>query len=160
METPQNDAANPKTVMAFGTFDLFHAGHENYLQQAKKLGDYLIVIIARDETVQKIKGHTPTHNEKERFKNIKNSGLADKVVLGNKGDKHAVLKKFRPNVIALGYDQHVFTQRLEKTLIDLKLNADVVRMEAYFPQMYKSSLIRKSLETKEQEVTVLSKNVA
>ena len=156
MQNPENLT----TVMAFGTFDLFHAGHENYLQQAKKLGDYLIVIIARDDTVKKIKGHTPTHNEKERFKSVKNSGLADKVVLGSKGDKHAVLKKYRPNVIALGYDQFVFTQRLEKTLIDLKLNATVIRMDAYFPQMYKSSLIRKRLEPQEDEVSVLSKNIA
>ena len=143
--------------MAFGTFDLFHAGHENYLQQAKNLGDQLMVIIARDETVQKIKGHAPTHNERERMKNVKNSGLVDKVILGSKGDKHAVLKKHRPDVIALGYDQHVFTQRLEKTLIDFKLNADIVRLEAYFPQMYKSSLLRKQAQgeatvpTKENE---------
>ena len=156
MQNAHNPAHNPKTVMAFGTFDLFHAGHENYLQQAKKLGDQLMVIIARDQTVQKIKGHTTTHNEGQRLKNVKNSGLADKVVLGSKGDKHQVLKKFRPDVIALGYDQHVFTQRLEKTLIDLKLNATIVRLDAYFPQMYKSSLIRKSLESEISQSVVKS----
>lgn len=145
---------NLKKVMAFGTFDLFHAGHENYLKQAKELGDHLIVIIARDETVKKIKGHAPTHSENERMKNVKMSGIADKVILGFKGDKHKVLKKFRPDVIALGYDQFVFTQRLEKTLIDLKLNADVVRLQPYFPQIYKSSLLKKALlHEDDQEVT-------
>lgn len=138
---------NLKKVMAFGTFDLFHAGHENYLRQAKELGEYLTVIIARDETVKKIKGHAPTHNEHERMRNVKMSGIADKVILGYKDDKYKVLKKFRPDVLALGYDQFVFTQRLEKTLIDLKLNANVVRLTPYFPQIYKSSLLRKSLES-------------
>lgn len=132
-----------KKVIAFGTFDIFHAGHENYLKQAKALGDHLIVIIARDETVKKIRGRKSTQNERQRLKIVKNSGIADRVILGYKGDKHKVLKKFRPDVIALGYDQFIFTQRLEKTLIDLKLNAKVVRMQPYYAQMYKSSLIRK-----------------
>jgi len=144
------NAETLKKVMAFGTFDLFHAGHENYLRQAKELGDYLIVIIARDETVQKIKGHAPTHNENERMRSVKNAGLADKVILGYKGDKHKVLKKIRPDVLALGYDQFVFTQRLEKTLIDLKLNADIIRLQPYFPQIYKSSLLKKGLQSPEE----------
>ena len=137
----------PKTVMAFGTFDLFHAGHENYLKQAKELGDELIVIIARDETVKKIKGQAPVQNENQRHKSVKMSGYADKVVLGFKGDKHKVLKKFRPDVIALGYDQFVFTQRLEKTLIDLRLDATIIRLQPYCPQMYKSSLLKNSAQT-------------
>ena len=145
-----------KKVMAFGTFDLFHAGHENYLKQAKELGDELIVIIARDETVKKIKGHAPAQNENQRLKNVRASGLADKVILGYKGDKHKVIKKIRPNVIALGYDQFVFTQRLEKILIDMKLDATVIRMTPYFPQIYKSSLLRKSLELDQEPITVKS----
>jgi len=131
--------------MAFGTFDLFHAGHENYLQQAKALGDYLIVVIARDATVRKIKGEAPMYSERQRLKMVQNSGLADKVVLGYKGDKHKVLKKFKPDVVALGYDQFVFTQRLEKTLIDLQLSATVQRLQPYMPQVYKSSLLKKNV---------------
>lgn len=149
-------AENLKTVMAFGTFDLFHAGHENYLRQAKELGDQLIVIIARDETVKKIKGRAPVNNEHERMKKVKASGIADKVVLGYKDDKYKVLKKFRPDVIALGYDQFVFTQRLEKTLIDMKLNANIVRLMPYFPQIYKSSLLKKGLR-QENEQTLITR---
>jgi len=147
------NAENLKTVMAFGTFDLFHAGHENYLKQAKELGDTLIVVIARDETVKKIKGHSPMHSEQERMRSVKNSGIADKVILGYKDDKHKVLKKFRPNVIALGYDQFVFTQRLEKTLIDNKIDADIIRLQPYFPQIYKSSLIKKNLSNQESHAS-------
>lgn len=44
-----------KIVMAFGTFDVFHPGHEYYLTQAKKYGDILIVVVARDKTVEKVK---------------------------------------------------------------------------------------------------------
>lgn len=147
---PETTKNSPKIVMAFGTFDLFHAGHENYLKQAKELGDYLIVVIARDQTVKKIKSHPSHQNERERLKAVKKSGIANKVILGYKGDKHKVLKKFRPDIIALGYDQFVFTQRIEKTLIDLKLNATIHRLTPYFPQVYKSSLIK--LKNSESQV--------
>ena len=68
--------------------------------------------------------------------------------MGYTGDKYKVLKKYRPNVIALGYDQFVFTQRLEKTLIDLKLDAKIVRLTPYLPQVYKSSLLKEKLTEK------------
>jgi FAD synthetase len=45
-------------VMAVGIFDLLHAGHLHYVEQAKSLGDELIVVIAHDETVRKQK-HEP-----------------------------------------------------------------------------------------------------
>ena len=131
-----------KLVMTFGTFDGLHAGHEMYLQQAKALGDSLVVVVARDETVQKVKGREPEYGEKERVKMLEESGIADTVVLGNVDDKYKVIKKHRPNVIALGYDQFVFTFRLEKFLIDEKIDAKIVRMEPYEPTVFKSSLIK------------------
>ena len=63
-----------KLVMVFGTFDYLHAGHENLFTQAKELGDEIIAIIARDKTVKTIKGELPDHNEKERLKNLKETG--------------------------------------------------------------------------------------
>lgn len=133
-----------KIVMAFGTFDLFHAGHEHYLKKARELGDYLIVVISRDNTVAKIKGESPTNPERKRAKAVRKSGIADKVILGHKGNKHKVIEKYRPNVIALGYDQFVFTQKLKKTLIDLNLDATIQRINAHYPRVYKSSLLKES----------------
>lgn len=129
-------------VMAFGTFDHFHEGHKFYLSEAKKLGDSLVVIIARDETVKSIKGHLPDFNEKSRKKSVEESGIPTEVTIGNKGDKYKVLKKYKPAIIALGYDQYAFTQRLQKYLIDQGLNTKIVRIESYKPEEFKSSLIR------------------
>lgn len=131
-----------KKVMTFGTFDGFHLGHEAYLRQARALGDVLICVVARDETVQKIKGYAPGWSEKKRKKTILESGLADTVVLGNMDDKYEVVRKFKPHVIALGYDQFVFTFRLEKFLIDEKIDAKIVRMQPYEPGIFKTSLLR------------------
>ena len=131
-----------KTVITFGTFDRFHAGHESYLKQARALGDKLVVVIARDATVQSIKGRLPDNEERERRKAVEASGLATKVVLGEKGDKYKILLRYKPDVIALGYDQFTFTFRLEKFLIDKKMNAKIVRLNPYRPTVFKTSIIR------------------
>ncbi len=130
--------------MAFGTFDFFHAGHEFYLNKAKQFGDQLIVVIARDRTVKKIKNAVPTNSERKRLKAVKSKDIADKIILGYHKDKYKVIKKYRPDIIVLGYDQFVFTQALKKTIIDLKLNTRIERMDAHFPQVYKSSIIRRN----------------
>jgi cytidyltransferase-like protein len=73
-----------KKVIVFGTFDIFHEGHRNFFKQAKEFGDFLIVVVARDGNVLKIKGVLPWNDEESRLAEIKKSGLVDKVILGNK----------------------------------------------------------------------------
>jgi FAD synthetase len=148
----KNNKLSPekKVVMAFGTFDLLHAGHQNYLRQAKENGDFLIVVLARDNTIRSVKGKSPANNEKQRVKNLRQTGWADHIELGNRQDKYKIILKHRPQVIALGYDQFVFTQALPKILIDNGLNTEIIRTTPYYPQVYKSSLLREKKETTEQ----------
>ncbi|MBU1446257.1 adenylyltransferase/cytidyltransferase family protein [Patescibacteria group bacterium] len=128
--------------MVFGTFDVFHAGHDYFLKQAKMLGDYLIVIVARDHTVKNVKNEYPKHNEKDRLQIVKNNGTANKVLLGEKDDKYKAIKKYKPDIIALGYDQFVFTYNLNKMIIDEGMNTKIIRLESYRPDIYKSTLIK------------------
>ena len=67
-----------KKIMVFGTFDVLHKGHINFFKQAKKHGDHLLVVVARDKTVSLIKGIKPHYDEKERLKSVKK--YVDKVV--------------------------------------------------------------------------------
>ncbi len=136
-----------KKVMTFGTFDYLHAGHENYLKEARALGDQLIVIVARDRTAESIRGKRPDHSERKRLAAIKALPYVDKALLGDLEDKYKVIKKVKPYIIALGYDQFIFTQQLNRLLIDLKLNTIVMRLKPYHPEMYKSSLIKRTLST-------------
>lgn len=133
-------------VLTFGTFDHFHDGHAFYLSEAKKYGDELIVVIARDETVKAIKGAVPDFGEKLRKKAVEASGIATTVVLGDKNDKYKVIKKYKPTTIALGYDQYAFTQRLQKFLIDEGMNTNIVRIDSFKPSEYKSSIIKAKLK--------------
>ena len=131
-----------KKVITFGTFDIFHPGHISYLRQAKKLGDCLIVIIARDKTVMQIKKQETRNKELKRLKIIKSSGLANEVVLGNLRDKYAVIRKYKPDVIALGYDQKSFSEGLKKKLKEFKLKTKIIRLKAYKPKIFKSSKMK------------------
>lgn len=133
-----------KKVMIFGTFDHFHAGHEDYIKQAKALGNHLIAVVARDETVTKIKGRKPDNDEKTRLQAVKTHPLVDKAVLGNPGDKFKVILKFQPDILALGYDQYVFTFLLPKFIIKNKLKITINRLNPYKPEIFKSSLLRHS----------------
>ena len=131
-----------KKVIAFGTFDIFHKGHESFLKQARKYGDFLCVVVARDGTVQKIKKKRAKNNEKTRLTEVKVSGLADKVILGNLRDKYVVIKKYKPDVICLGYDQNFFIDELENKLKSFGLvKTKIFRLKSYKPGIYKSSKI-------------------
>ncbi|MFH1254866.1 MAG: adenylyltransferase/cytidyltransferase family protein [bacterium] len=133
-----------KTVIAFGTFDILHPGHMNFLSQAAKHGD-LIAVIARDKTVQQIKGKLPRHNEKERLRAVKGLKLASKAILGSLTDKYAAIKKYQPDTIALGYDQTYFTEQLGQKLKKIKLKTKIIKLKPFKPNKYKTSILKNSI---------------
>lgn len=132
-------------IVAMGTFDLLHAGHRNYFEQAKKLGDILIVIVARDDTTFKIKRRHTMQNEYERLKAVSQCEHVDLAVLGLEFDKLRILEILRPDSVALGYDQKAFTEDLQKKLDSRGMNVKVVRLEPFEPDKYKTSIIRGGL---------------
>ncbi len=128
--------------MVFGTFDTFHPGHEYFLKHAKKYGDFLIVVIARDRTVKTVKGRLPKNNEIKRKKRVEESGVPDKVILGQLKNKFNLIKKLKPDVICLGYDQKYLTDKLESKLKEFHLKTKVIRLKSFKPHKYKSSLLK------------------
>lgn len=131
-----------KKVLAFGTFDGLHPGHGYFLKEAKKHGDFLVVVVARDKTVKEVKGRLPRHNEDERLGAVKGLGIADRVLLGSEGSKFRVIKRVKPGVICLGYDQKYFIRGLDKRLETSGIKCKVIRLEAYKPHKFKSSLLK------------------
>ena len=128
-----------KRVMVFGTFDILHPGHIDFLRQARKHGDYLVVSLAREKFIKKIKGHSATHSEPERKKLLESLKLVDKAVLGSKTDYLGHIIKHKPHVIALGYDQKAFTQGLQRKLAARGHKVKIVRLKPYKKHLYKSS---------------------
>ena len=133
-----------KKVMCFGTFDLLHGGHEFYLREAGKLGDYLVVVVALDETVLAVKGHPAENDQETRIGNLQKRGIADRIIPGNRGDKLNVVEAERPDVLCFGYDQKSFTENARERLERRGLKVEIVRLKAHHPDRYKSSILRKA----------------
>lgn len=134
--------------MVFGTFDCLHPGHEFFMKQALKHGDQLYVVIARNNTVHKVKGHTPSFNERARLKTVSKLEFVHKAILGHKANKYDIIKKITPDVICLGYDQFTFTELLQSKIIEMNLNCQIVRMDPYRQNEFKSSIIKQKYTTK------------
>ncbi|MBX5329199.1 MAG: FAD synthase [Candidatus Bathyarchaeota archaeon] len=98
-----------KIVLASGVFDLLHLGHVRFLEEAKKAGGRnaeLIVIVARDNTVEKRKGKKPIMPENQRRALVESLRVVDEAVLGyEKFDIGKVIEKIKPDIIVVGYDQ-------------------------------------------------------
>lgn len=127
--------------MCFGTFDILHPGHLNYLEQAKKYGDYLIVVVARDYTKRKQRKKL-RHNEQQRLEAVQALSLVDEAVLGYPDDHFRIIQEKKPDVLCLGYDQKVDEKVVEKKLAILGLFPGIKRMQAFQPEKYKSSLLK------------------
>ncbi|MFQ6128358.1 MAG: adenylyltransferase/cytidyltransferase family protein [Thermoplasmata archaeon] len=114
-------------VMASGVFDLLHTGHLHYLVEAKKLGDELVVVVARDSTVRREK-HEPITPENVRRELVDALKPVDKAVLGKEGDMFEVVEELRPDIIALGYDQKHDEEAIKAELKSRGLDVKVVRL--------------------------------
>jgi FAD synthetase len=113
-----------KTVLTGGKFNHIHSGHVWLLKKAKKLGK-LIVVLAHDK-----------HNRREyamaakkRKRQIEALGLADKVVIGSSTGFVGTVKKVRPDIIVLGYDQRMPDKITEDYIKEKKIK--VVRFKKH-----------------------------
>lgn len=142
-----------KKVMIFGTFDIFHKGHISLLKQARVYGDYLIVLVARDRTVKKVKGEFPQNNEKNRMRLIQDSHLAEEVILGSQVNKYSAIKRYQPEAICLGYDQKFFIDNLREELKKINLEkTKIIKLKPYKPDIYKSSKLKNKTFMKFKDV--------
>lgn len=136
----------PQTrIMVFGTFDLVHAGHQNFFAQARKLAKnpFLIVSIARDKNVARIKGRHPRKNQFERRVMVATASGVDKVVIGGARDHIPHILKEKPAIIAIGYDQVAYVKGLKALLAEQGLHVRIVKLKPYKPYLYKTSIISK-----------------
>ena len=133
-----------KVVLASGTFDLLHLGHVKYLEEAKKAGGRdatLIVIVARDRTVEKRKGEKPVMPEEHRRALVESLKVVDEAVLGYEDfDIGSVIEKIKPDVIAVGYDQRGIEEQVCKAVAQKKLPVQVVRISKFGKDELNSSL--------------------
>src|SRR5215467_4687205 len=99
-----------KVVLANGCFDILHVGHLRYLEEARRLGDVLVVAINSDESMRRIKDPgRPILPESERVTLVSALRCVDHVVVFDEPDVSHVLDVLRPAIHAKGTDYTVET---------------------------------------------------
>lgn len=133
-----------KTVLVFGTFDGLHEGHRFFLREARRLGDCLIASVATDEVVTEIKKHFPAYPLHERLEQLKASGLVDEAVAGDIAlGNWSAIKKRKPDIVAVGYDQTTLEKKLREHLRKERLSITIVKIDSNEPDRLHSRLLRK-----------------
>jgi len=121
-----------RIVLAKGTFDLLHYGHIYYLMHAKKAGGEdakLVVVVARDKTVERLKGSSPVIPEDQRRAIVESLKVVDEAILGYEDmDMARVIDDVKPDIIAVGYDQKDLEMELHRYVRERSLNIEIVRM--------------------------------
>ncbi|KJP86287.1 hypothetical protein AK88_04101 [Plasmodium fragile] len=122
----QKEKANKKVVYVDGSFDIFHIGHLKILENAKKLGDYLIVGLHSDEVVRRMKGkHFPVVSLLERTLNVLAMKVVDDVVIGAPWlISESFIKRFQIDVVVRGtvVDYFYSNNELDPYAVPKKLN--------------------------------------
>ncbi len=121
-----------KIVLASGVFDLLHLGHVRFLEEAKKTGGpdaELIVIIARDSTVESRKRERPIMPENERCALVSSLKVVDEAILGyEKFDIGKAVEKICPDIVAFGYDQEKMEEKVRGYVKQHGLTIKIVRI--------------------------------
>ena len=135
--------AGRKIVLASGTFDLLHFGHVRYLEEAKRAGGEdaeLVVVVARDSTVEGRKGERPVMSEDQRRALVEALRVVDEAILGFEGFSIGrVIERIRPDVIAVGHDQEGIEREVRKAIAEEGLNIRVVRIGRFGKEELNSS---------------------
>jgi FAD synthetase len=138
MESKMRTVEMPKkktVVVASGVFDLVHLGHILFLQKAREAGGKnaeLVVIVARDSTVEKMKGKAPILPEDERRAIVESLKPVDKAILGYEElDIGGVIKHLKPDIIALGYDQRGIMKKVQEAVKSGGFDIKVIKIKKF-----------------------------
>lgn len=104
----EREHRNKKVVFTNGCFDLIHAGHVDYLEKAKSLGDMLIVGLNSDASVRRIKGNKrPILPQEMRARVLSSLKPVDYVVIFDEDTPLQLIESIKPDVLVKGGDWEV-----------------------------------------------------
>jgi FAD synthetase len=136
-------------VLAGGVYDVIHLGHLAALNEAKRLGDILISVVASDATVEMLKGRRPVFPQEDRRALVEGLKPVDKAILGYEDvgmGFEQVLREVMPDIVVFGYDQEKIESSVREIIQRNKMNIRMVRLSKYDHEKYlSSSLVRQRL---------------
>lgn len=140
-----------RRVVITGTFDILHPGHIFLISEAAKLGE-VIVVVARDQNVQRAKGHPAIVPEEQRRFMVEALKGVRKAILGSEHtDLFRVIEQLAPDILLLGPNQEVSTEEVQRELQHRNVKAKVRRLEGLFkgyPLSSTSAIVDRVLATR------------
>ncbi len=127
-------------VLSGGVFDIIHPGHIYTLNAAKALGDVLVVVVATDNTSEKMKKRKPLHTQEQRQELVNSLSMVDLCLVGQEDDLFKTVDRIRPQIIALGYDQVHQEKFITDGCKSIKLDAKVARLQSPIPESSSSKI--------------------
>ena len=138
-------------VLTGGVYDIIHPGHIYTLKKSKKMGDVLIISIATDERVKKIKNRMPLNNEKRRVNLVSAIKYVDYALVGSEKSIFNTVKKIKPDIITIGYDQRHNIIEVKKLIVKNKMKIKVVKLDSPIPKVKSSFIIKRNIQ-KEKDI--------
>lgn len=97
-----------KIIFTNGCFDIIHAGHVDYLEKAKSLGDFLIVGLNSDDSVKRLKGNCrPINTQEQRKRVLEGLKAVDMVIIFDEDTPERLIKEIKPDILVKGGDWKV-----------------------------------------------------
>ncbi|HJJ99536.1 MAG TPA: FAD synthase [Methanocorpusculum sp.] len=126
-----------RRVIATGTFDILHPGHLFYLEESRKLGDELWVVVARERNV--VHKPRPIVPEEQRLRMVTGLRCVDHAILGDMEDMFRPIAEIDPEVVTLGFNQMFSEDQLVSQMRKRGIRADVVRIGPFCGCTFSSS---------------------
>ncbi|PIP60488.1 hypothetical protein COX00_03005 [Candidatus Uhrbacteria bacterium CG22_combo_CG10-13_8_21_14_all_47_17] len=105
-----------KTIVCFGAFDGLDEGHKAYLDEARSLGESLLVALESDRSVLARNGQLPGNGEQLRRERLEAARAADEIRISEREDLLNLLQETRPDVIFLPFYETALARQLEEAL--------------------------------------------
>lgn len=131
-----------KVVFTGGAFEVLHYGHLYTLENAKKFGDVLVVVIATDKTFVKRKGRAPIVPEELRQRLVSSVRFVDVAIVGSEINIYNTLEKIKPDIVVLGYDQAHNELEIMREAKKRGMQLKVIRLDSPYPQIKTSKILR------------------
>lgn len=141
-------AAGKTVVTTNGVYDFIHAGHLEYLEQARALGDLLVVILNTDASVQRIKGPTrPINSEMDRALIMAGLRCVDYVTFFDEDNPSSILDRLKPSIHTKGGDYD--PEKMPETATVRQNGGDVriLSLKPGYSNSYQFSRIKQAIES-------------
>ncbi len=145
---------NKKIVFTNGCFDIIHRGHIEYLKEAKKLGNVLIIGLNSDDSVKRIKGkNRPINCEEDRAEILSNLKPVDFVITFQEDTPYELIKSIMPDILVKGGDWKV--EDIVGSEVVIK-NGGEVKSIKYFQDSSTSKVIKKIIALQDSKTQKIS----